>query len=272
MTGRAAVLLLAALAPVAAAVETPDGRPAVLRDVAFEQRIGAAVPLDAVVRDDTGTAVRLGDLAAGKPLVLVPAYYGCPTLCGTILNGVLRALRALPFDAGRDFTVVTFSFDPRDGTDAAAERHRDYTAQYGRATGPAGWRFVTADQATITAVTSAIGFRATWDDAHQQFAHAAGLVVVTPAGVVSHYLYGVEFAPRDLRLALVEASAGTLGSPVDQLLLFCFHYDPATGRYSRLAVGAIRVGGALTLAALGTFVVVAVRRERRRTRVAQETA
>lgn len=241
---------------------TEPGRPAALREVAFDQRLGEQVPMDARFRDESGRSVTLDDLAAGKPILLVPAYYECPMLCTIVLNGVVSMLRALPFDVGNQFTVVTLSFDARETPDLAAKKKEHYLGEYRRPGAAEGWHFLTGDEAEIRRVTNAVGFRWQWDEASKQFAHASGIVVLTPRGRVSHYFYGVEFPPRDVRLAFVEASDEQIGSVVDALLLFCFHYDPATGRYSKIAMEAVRLGGGLTLIALVGFIVVMVRRER----------
>lgn len=267
MTRRVVLATLAMLAgtpPAGATVRADEGRPGVLRDVGFDQRIGEALPLDLPFRDDEGREVTLRDYFGPKPVVLVPAYYACPMLCTIVLNGVVSALRALPFDAGREFTVVTFSFDPRETPAQAAAKKATYLKEYRRPTGAAGWHFLVGDEDAVRRLTAAIGFRYAWDAAQQQYAHASGLVVATPDGRLSRYFYGVEFSPRDLRLALVEAGERKIGSLVDQLLLFCFHYDPTTGRYGALALGSIRAGGALTLLVLATFVGLMLRRERTR--------
>jgi protein SCO1/2 len=257
-------VVLGATAHPAAAGE--DQRPAILRDVAFDQRLGAEVPLDVAFRDETGARVTLRDYLGDKPVLLVPAYYECPMLCTIVLNGVVSALRALPFDIGKEFRVVTFSFNPRETSELAAAKKATYLEDYRRPGAAAGWHFLVGDEPSIAALTQAIGFRYAWDEASKQYAHASGIVVLTPAGRISHYFFGVEFAPRDLRLALVEASGEHIGSLVDQLLLFCFHYDPATGRYSRLALNAVRAGGVLTLAVLVAFVVLMLRRDAKRAR------
>jgi protein SCO1/2 len=257
-----ALVAVAALAAPATRAEDRGGeRPAALRDVAFAQRLGERIPLDVPFRDETGAVVRLRDYA-GKPLLLVPAYYSCPMLCTLVLNGVVSALRALPFDAGDAFTVVTFSFDPADGPEAAAAKKATVVGEYRRRGAESGWHFLTGDAASIRALTGAIGFHATLDETSRQYAHASGLVLVTPHGRIARYFFGVEFAPRDLRLGIVEASAGTIGSVVDALLLFCFHYDPATGRYSRLALDAVRAGGVATLLVLGAAIAWWLRRDR----------
>jgi protein SCO1/2 len=255
--------LLAAMGPGARAARADAERPDILRDVGFDQRLGAQVPLDLPFRDETDHTVTLREYLGDKPVVLVPAYYECPMLCTLVLNGVVSALRALPFDVGKEFRVVTVSFNPHETSALAAAKKATYLGEYRRPGADAGWHFLVGDEASIGPLMQAIGFRYTWDAAASQYAHAAGLVVLTPGGRVSHYFYGVEFAPRDLRLALVEASGERIGSVVDQLLLFCFHYDPATGRYSRVALNAVRAGGVLTLVALGLFIWVSLRRDRR---------
>jgi protein SCO1 len=180
-----------------------------------------------------------------------------------VLNGVVSALRALPFDIGREFRVVTVSFNPHETSSLAAAKKAGYLHEYRRPGAEAGWHFLVGDDSSIRPLMDAIGFRYTWDAAASQYAHASGLVVLTPDGRISHYFYGVEFSPKDLRLALVEASTERIGSVVDQILLFCFHYDPSTGRYGRVALNAVRAGGVLTLLALGLFVWIQLRRDRR---------
>jgi protein SCO1/2 len=256
------VLLAAMAAAVPGAGAEPD-RPAILRDVGFDQRLGAQVPLDLPFRDESGARVTLGDYARDKPVVLVPAYYECPMLCTIVLNGVVSALRALPFDVGREFRVVTVSFNPHETSELAAAKQATYLHEYRRPGAEAGWHFLVGDDTSIRPLMDAIGFRYAWDATASQYAHASGLVVLTPDGHISRYFYGVEFPPKDLRLALVEASNDRIGSVVDQILLFCFHYDPSTGRYSRIALNAVRAGGILTLVALALFIWAALRRDRR---------
>jgi protein SCO1/2 len=255
------VAVLLALAG-ANGVAAETGLPPILRDVGFDQRLGAQVPLDLPFRDETGSTVTLRQYLGDKPVLLVPAYYECPMLCTLVLNGVVSALRALPFDIGREFRVVTVSFHPTETSELAAAKKANYLREYRRPGADAGWHFLVGDDSSIRPLLASIGFRYAWDEAAKQYAHASGIVVLTPAGRVSHYFYGVEFPPRDLRLAFVEASKERIGSVVDQLLLFCFHYDPATGRYSRVALNAVRVGGVLTMLALGAFVFVMLRRDR----------
>lgn len=267
---RRLLVALALTLPLPAAAPADTLRPPILREVDFAPRVGAALPLDATMRDEHGRTVTLRDyFGDGRPVVLVPAYYRCPQLCTLIQNGVVSALRALSLDVGRDFRVLTFSFDPSETTELAAEKKEAALDGYRRAGAADGWHFLTGDAESIRRLIEAIGFRAAWDETHRQFAHASGIVVATPGGIVSHYLYGVEFTPRDLRLALVEASAGRLGTVVDRVMLFCFMYDPATGRYSKLALGAVRVGGVVTVLALVAGIGALLRREgaRRRARV-----
>jgi protein SCO1/2 len=267
MTARRLLLAAFVLGVLTASGARADTqRPQVLRDVGFDQRLGAQVPLDLPFRDETGRSVTLRDYTVDRPVLLVPAYYECPMLCTLVLNGVVSALRALPFDIGREFRVVTVSFNPHETSELAAAKKGTYLEQYRRPGAAEGWHFLVGDEASTRPLMEAIGFRYAWDAEAKQYAHASGIVVLTPAGRLSHYFYGVEFAPRDLRLALVEASNERIGSFVDQLLLFCFHYDPATGRYSRVALNAIRAGGVLTLVALGAFIVVMLRRDRAQAR------
>jgi len=253
----------AVLLALAAPARGDTARPPILRDVDFAQQIGAQLPLNTPLRDEGGRAVTLRDFfAAGQPVVLVPAYYRCPQLCGLVQNGIASALRGLPLDVGRDFQVVTFSFDPSESSELAAKKKAAMLDAYRRQGADAGFHFLTGDADAVRRLTDAIGFHATWDAPAKQFAHASGIVLVTPEGRITKYFYGVEFAPRDVRLAIVEASANRIGTLVDQLLLFCFHYDPATGRYSRIALDAVRTGGVLTLAAMAGMIGWWLRRER----------
>jgi protein SCO1/2 len=233
-------------------------------DVGIDQRLGAQVPLELLFHDEHGRAVRLSDCTGGKPTVLVLAYYRCPMLCNQVLNGLLDALRAIPFDLGDQFHVVTVSFDPRERPVLAAAKKGRYVAEYGRPGADAGWRFLTGEPASITPLTEAVGFRYQYDAEHDQYAHASGIMLLTPEGKVSRYFYGIDYSPRDLRLGLVEASAGRIGSPVDRVLLLCYHYDPAVGKYTPAVMGFVRLGGALTLLGVVGLIGIALRRERRR--------
>jgi len=236
--------------------------PPALRGVAFEQRLGEALPLDAIFTDSDGTTLRLGDLFGQRPVVVALVYFECPMLCNLVLNGVVASLRAVEFDAGDAFDVVVVSFDSRETPKLAAAKKANYVKSYGRAETASGWHFLTGDEANITRLTEAVGFRYVYDEERDEFAHSAGLVLATPEGEISRYFYGIEFPPRDLRLGLVEAADSKIGTVADQVLLFCFHYDPATGRYSLATLNAVRVGGVLTVAALLAFMLTALRRER----------
>lgn len=240
-----------------------DGRPAILRDVAYEQHLNEQLPLDATFRDETGQPVRLGHYFGSKPVVLTLVYYECPMLCTVILNGLVQSLDRLQFSAGNEFDIVTISFDPTETPTLAAAKKETYLERYKRPGAAAGWHFLTGDEPSIRRVTEAVGFRYAYDPERKEYAHAAGIVVATPDGRISRYFYGVEFAPRDLRLGLVEASERKIGSPVDQLLLYCYHYDPKTGTYGAAVMNIMRLGGAVTVLFLAAFIIVSRLRERR---------
>ena len=260
MTATAVALALLLVAGSAGAA-TSD-RPPLLRDVGMEARLGAPVPLDLAFRDEEGNAVTLARYFGERPVVLSLVYFGCPMLCGEVLGGLTTALRGVGLEPGTDFTALTVSFDPRDGPEAARRRKAEIVGRYGRPGAETGWRFLTGDADAIRRLTDAVGFRYAWDDVGQQFAHTAMVTVLTPEGRVSRYYQGIEYMPRDLRLGLVEASAGRIGSIADRVLLFCYRYDGATGRYTMTVERAVRVGGLLTFLALGTLVGVLLRRER----------
>jgi len=257
-----ALSLVAWSAVVAQSV--PDSRPPILRQVGIEQRLGEPLPLELAFRDESGRAVHLSDYFGRRPVVLVLAYYNCPMLCTQVLNGLVSAMRILSFDAGREFEVVTVSFDPADDAADARAKKAPYVARYGRAGGAAGWHFLTGDARSIAGLTEAVGFRYARDDRTGQFAHASAVYVATPEGRLSRYFYGIEYAPRDLRLGLVEASRGTIGTPVDQLLLYCYHYDPAAGRYGAVVMNMVRVGAIAIVLGLTAFLWAMSRRDRRR--------
>lgn len=238
-------------------------RPDLLRDVGFDQKLGARLPADLTFRDETGRTVRLGDYFGRRPLVLALVYYECPMLCTQVLNGLVGALEVLKFDAGREFDVLAVSFNPREGPGLASAKKQAYMERYGRPGTEAGWHFLTGSEASIEALTEAVGFRYAWDPEIGQYAHAAGAIVVTPDGRVSKYFYGIEFSPRDLRFGLIEAAERRIGTPVDQLLLYCYHYDPTTGKYGLVAMTAVRIGGVLTVLGLIAFWVAMWRHERR---------
>lgn len=241
---------------------TAAGKPAILREVGYDQKIGSPLPLDAVFHDEAGREVALRQFFHGKPVVLALVYYECPMLCTFVLNGAVAGLKPLALEPGRDFEFVAVSFNPREGAELAAAKKVSYLDRYGRPQTAAGWHFLTGSPESIAKLTGAVGFRYAWDPAAQQYAHPSGLVVATGDGRVSRYLFGVEYEPRDLKLALVESSAGKLGTVSDAIVLYCFHYDPATGRYGASVVNLVRAGGVLTVLSLGLFLTAAWRRER----------
>jgi len=245
-----------------------EGLPRVLRGVGFDQRLDQQVPLDAVFRDETGRSVRLGDYFGDKPVILVLAYYQCPRLCTEVLNGLVRALLDVPFDVGLEFNVVTVSFDARDTPSLAAAKKKTYLERYGRRGAAEGWPFLTGQEDSIRALTEAVGFRYVYDPKLDQFAHASGIMVLTPRGKLARYFYDIRYSPLDVRLGLVESSANRIGSPVDQVLLYCFHYDPSEGKYGPVVMSFVRLGGAATVLTLGTFLGIMWRRERRKGKAA----
>jgi protein SCO1/2 len=236
----------------------------VLKQVNIEQRLGNQIPLDLKFRDESGREVRLGEyFAKGRPVALTLVYYECPMLCSQVLNGAVGAFQALSFSAGKEFEVVTVSFDPREGPELAAKKKETYLRRYKREGAEQGWHFLTGDKASIDALAEAVGFHYVWDEQSQQFAHASAVMVATPSGKLSHYFYGIDYAPRDLKLAFVEASEGKVGSPVDSLLLFCYHYDPASGRFAPV-MGVLRAAGVLTVLGVVALILYLVRKSKRR--------
>ena len=236
----------------------------VLKKVDIEQRLGNQIPLDLKFRDESGREVRLGEyFAKGKPVALTLVYYECPMLCSQVLNGAVGAFQALSFTAGKEFEVVTVSFDPREGPELAAKKKETYLRRYKREGAEQGWHFLTGDKAAIDALAESVGFHYVWDEQSQQFAHASAVMVATPTGRLSHYFYGIDYSPKDLRLAFVEASEGKIGSPVDSLILFCYHYDPASGRFAPV-MGVLRAAGVLTVFGVIGLIVYLTRKTRRR--------
>jgi protein SCO1/2 len=237
-------------------------RPPTLQNVGIEQRLDAQVPPDLAFRDETGQAVKLGNYFGKKPLVLDLVYYSCPMLCGESLAGLTGSLRLVKFDAGDQFDVVIVSFDPRETPDMAAVKKADYVKRYGRANAASGWHFLTGPAESINALTKAVGFQYQYDSKLNQFAHATAIMVLTPQGRISRYFYGVDFPPKDLRMGIVEASQGKIGNVVDQVLLYCYHYDPATGKYGAVIVNILRLAAAATILILGGFLLIMVRLEK----------
>jgi protein SCO1/2 len=255
--------LVLALLLFSSSVQAQSANSNPFADVGLDQRLNVQVPLDLRFRDETGDAVQLRDYFGEKPVVLALVYYDCPMLCTLVLNGLLRSLRALSFTAGSEFNVVTVSFNPRETPVLAAGKKETYLQGYARPGAEVGWHFLTGEEDAIRQLTRAVGFRYVYDAEADQYAHASGIIVLTPQGRIARYFYGIEYAPRDLRLGLVEASANTIGSPVDQVLLLCYHYDPATGKYGVVITNVIRLAGVATVLCLGSFMVVMFRRDRR---------
>lgn len=231
--------------------------------ITIAQKLNTQVPLDLMLRDDAGKVVRLREyFGKGRPVLLNFVYYRCPMLCPMVLEGTTTSLTHLKYDIGKEFDIVTVSIDPRDSAKDAARLKDKYVRHYGRLDAANGWHFLTANETTIKRLTEAVGFQFQYDSRTDQFAHGAALLVLTPDGRTSRYFYGFEYKPRDLRLAIVEASEGRVGNAIDDILLLCFHYDPATGKYSRNAMMFARAGGVTTLLALGGFIFVMIRKER----------
>ena len=233
--------------------------PPVLSRVSFEQRLNEQLPLDLPFKDEAGRAVTLGEYFGRKPIVLTFVYYECPMLCTEVLNGLESSLRVLNESIGKEFDVITVSFDPKETPVLASGKKKAYLERYQRPEAEAGWHFLTGDQASIDALTKAAGFNYVWDEATHQFAHSSGIVIATPAGKVSRYFFGVDYAPRDVKFALIESSNEKIGSLADKLLLYCYHYDPQAGNYGFVAMRAVRIGGAVTLVALIGFVFASLR-------------
>lgn len=257
-------LALAVLAAPFARAQS--GLPGELAEVGIDQRLDEQLPLDLVFRDASGAEIRLGDLMDGKPVVLSLVYYECPMLCTEVLNGLLRALRALSFDVGREFDVITVSFDPSETPQLASQKKETYLSRYGRTGSAEGWHFLTGGEDSIRELTREVGFRYVAGPNGTQFAHASGIMVLTPDGRLSRYFYGIDYPPRDIRLGLIEAAESRIGNPVDQLLLYCYHYDPRSGRYGVAIMNVLRLAGLATVLALGGFLWVSFRNERRASR------
>jgi len=246
--------------------------PDVLEKVGIDQKLNAQVPLDAVFRDEAGRQVKLGEFFGKRPVVLSLVYYECPMLCTQVLNGAVAAFKVLNFGIGDEYEVVTISFDPKETPKMATAKKETYLAKYGRPEGAKGWHFLTGDQPAIEALASSVGFRYVFDQASQQYVHASALMVLTPDGRVSKYFYGIDYPPKDLRLGLIEASGGKIGTPVDQVLLYCYHYDPHSGKYSMVVMNVLRLAGVVTVALIGGFIVAMWSLDRRKSKRAAAPA
>ena len=238
----------------------PNVRPPGLKNVGIQQNLNQQIPPDLVFTDDLGRNVRLGDYFGKKPLILNFVYYGCPMLCGEALNGLESTLRVLKFDLGKEFEVITISFDPKDTPEMAAKKKDQFLRRYNRPGAERGWHFLVGQPAAIEAVTKAAGFQYQYDEKTGQFAHSTAILVLTPQGKIAQYYYGIEYPPKDLRLALVEASENRIGNVMDELLLYCYHYDPEKGKYSATVMRVLRLMGVATMLCLGALVFVLIRR------------
>jgi protein SCO1/2 len=238
-----------------------SGLPVALRNVGFEPPLNGQIPAGLAFRDENGRDVRLGDYFGRKPVLLALVYYGCPMLCNQVEQGVVGSLKMLSFNVGSDFEVVFVSFDPRETPDMAAQKKVSAISHYGRPDTSAGWHFLTGGKQSIDSLTQAANFRYSFNEESGIFAHASGIILLTPDGRISRYFYGVEYPSRDVRLGLVDASAGKIGNPIDHLLLYCFQYDPSTARYSATILRIIRLGGVLTIFTIVAGILIFRRRD-----------
>jgi protein SCO1/2 len=269
--GMACAFFLSFLVINAAAQSLPPAPNPVLKGIGIDQHLQQQIPPTLVFRDEAGSQVTIKDLERGKPVILILVQFGCPSLCTTILNDALSTLKVIPQTVGNEYDVWVVSFDPKETPQLAAEKKGNYLRSYARtrpnATGAsAGWHFLTGTAENIGQLTKTVGYRYRWDPGTHQFVHPAALVMLTPEGRISRYFFGVDYDPTDVRLSLVEASNGRIGTVTDKILLFCYHYDPATGRYGLAVANALRIGASLMILLLGTSLVLLWRADRRRTR------
>ncbi len=267
----ATVCALALVASTAVYAQNPGGlvepgdptsaRPGILSKIAIDQRIGSQVPSDIPFVDENGQPVKIGDYFGTRPVVLALVYYECPMLCTQVLNGLVSALGVLNFEAGREFDVVAVSFNPKEGPGLASQKKSSYVERYGRPQAAGGWHFLTGTQESIKRLTGAVGFKYEYDPKIEQFAHGAAIELLTPKGTIAKYYYGIEYSPRDLRLGIIEASDERIGTVIDDVLLFCYHYDPSSGKYGASVLGIVRAGGIATVLAFAVFLTVSLRRD-----------
>ena len=256
-----ALLPLSTHAQLQGPVQDIGVRPSLLKEVGIDQKLNQSIPLDLVFRDEHGKSVQLGEYFGQKPVILSLVYYNCPMLCTQVLNGLESSLKLIPMDVGKQFNVVTVSIDPTERPVLAEAKQALYTGLYGRPGVTDGWHFLTGDEQQIRQLANALGFRYAYDPDSKQFAHASAIMIATPEGKISRYLYGIQFPSRDLRLGLVEASEGKIGTPVDQVLLFCYHYDPSTGKYGLLISRLIQLAGGVTVLAIAGLILVLYKKE-----------
>ncbi len=234
-------------------------RPPGLLNVGIEQHLDEQIPADLNFRDETGKPVRLGDYFGKRPMILNLVYYNCPMLCNEVLAGLESAMRVMKFDVGKEYDVLTVSFDPRETPEMATKKKAEFLKRYGRAGAADGWHFLTGPQESIDALTKAAGFQYQYDPKTEQFAHATAIALLTPEGKIAQYYYGVEYAPKDLRLGLIQASQNKIGTLADQVLLYCYHYDPNTGKYGAIISRVLQLSALATVLGLGALMIVLIR-------------
>ena len=239
-----------------------SAKPGLLSKIGIDQRINEHIPLDLAFVDENGRDVKLRDYFGKRPVLLAMVYYECPMLCTQVLNGVTGALKVLNFDVGKEFDVIAVSINPKEGPGLAAAKKKAYLERYGRPQTADGWHFLTGREENIRALANAVGFRYAYDEEIQQYAHGAGVELLTPKGMIARYFYGIEFAPRDIKFGIMEASEERVGSPIDSVLLLCYHYDPATGKYGATAMTMVRTGAVMTMVGFAVFLFVSLRQER----------
>jgi protein SCO1/2 len=265
----AAALLSASLSAFSQAAPKGDlgqtsssQKPSILDQVGIDQRLNQQIPLELEFIDENGQPVHLQQYFGEKPVVLTLVYYQCPMLCSQVLNGLTSSLNVLKFNVGREFNVVTVSFDPRDTPATASDTKKRFLQRYRRPGSEQGWHFLTGKKDQIDALAQAVGFRYAWDPEIQQYAHASGIMLLTPDGHVAQYYYGIEYAPRDLKLGIIQTSQGKIGSLVDQMLLYCYHYDPSRGKYGAAIFNILRISALASVLVLGGFMFLMFRRDR----------
>jgi protein SCO1 len=258
---RKGIICFIALILCSAAAFAQDPPAGVLADIGIDQKLNAQIPMDLMFRDEAGRDVRIGNYFDHKPVILSLVYYECPMLCSMTLNGLVKSLRPLSFTVGNEFEVVTVSFDPSEKPDLAAAKKSGYMKDYGRPGAGSGWHFLTGSADSIRRLTDAAGYRYKWDEYTKQWAHVSAILILTPDGRVSQYLYGIEFSAKDVRLSLVQASQNKIGTIIDRALLYCYHYNPDTGKYGLVIMNAVRLAGLATVAALALFIAINIRRE-----------
>ncbi len=267
MTRTLFILLCACVLPAlpSAAQVVDESRAAkAFTEVGIDQKLDQYIPLNLMFKDESGKNVQLQQYFGSKPVILSLVYYRCPMLCNQVLNGMVETFRTLEITAGKEFNVVTVTIDPSEGYNLAGQKKMHYVEEYDREGVEQGWHFLTGDSTAISTLADAVGFRYVYDEEAKQFAHASGIMVLTPKGKLARYLYGIEYAAKDLRFSLMEASENRIGSPVDKLMLLCYHYNPMTGKYGVLVGNLLRAGGVLTIVILAGYIIRNIRRERKK--------